>query len=146
MNTITTHGHTRGPKRGKRKASLTYNSWANMKQRCTNPRNKDHAHYHVHWYAPWSSFDQFFADMGTRPSRAHTIDRIDKALGYSPGNCRWATRAEQTRNSAMAKLTIEAVQAIRASTEPVKVLAKRYSITATYARQLKRGMHWSPDI
>jgi hypothetical protein len=36
--------------------------------------------------------------MGERPSRQHSIDRIDNARGYEPGNCRWATHAENARN------------------------------------------------
>jgi hypothetical protein len=41
-------------------------------------------------------FAQFLADMGPRPSEAHTIDRL--GLHYGPGSCRWATVPEQNRN------------------------------------------------
>jgi hypothetical protein len=37
--------------------------------------------------------------MGERPSPLHTIDRIDPDGDYEPDNCRWATRADQTRNT-----------------------------------------------
>lgn len=46
----------------------------------------------------WSSFENFIADMGARPSEAHSLDRKENSEGYSPKNCRWATQQEQCRN------------------------------------------------
>lgn len=72
-----------------------------MKERCDNPKN---SHYHMYGgrgiaYDPeWSSFEAFLRDMGHRPE-GKTLDRVNNDLGYSKNNCRWVSRAEQSRNT-----------------------------------------------
>jgi len=44
------------------------------------------------------SFENFLEDMGYKPSKDHSIDRIDNDKGYSKDNCRWATIKDQSRN------------------------------------------------
>lgn len=88
----TTHGRSK---------SITYDTWVNMRQRCQNPRATAFHKYGakgVRVCARWQAFEAFLADMGERPSAAHSIDRIDNDLGYQPGNCRWATQTEQQNN------------------------------------------------
>jgi len=74
-----------------------------MLQRCLNPKNKAFKNYGARGIAVcdrWRlSFDAFFADVGRRPGKACSLERIDNDRGYEPGNCRWATTAEQRRNS-----------------------------------------------
>lgn len=79
-----------------------YNIWANMIDRCNNENCKNYSRYGaigIKVCKRWmDSFDNFIADIGLRPTRNHSIDRIDVRKGYSPENCRWATKKEQSRN------------------------------------------------
>lgn len=87
----TTHGMT---------DTSTYRSWSAMIQRCTNPdstRYSDYGAVGIGVCDRWRTFENFLADMGVRPDGT-SIDRIDNARGYEPGNCRWATAQEQARN------------------------------------------------
>jgi hypothetical protein len=75
-----------------------YNIWTGMKQRCLNPRCKDYPRYGgrgITVCERWQKFENFYEDMGPRPSPGHSIDRVDNDRGYEPGNCIWATVAEQ---------------------------------------------------
>jgi len=73
-----------------------------MKQRCLNPKVpqwKDWGGRGISVCPEWvASFDAFYADMGPRPGADYSLDRIDNDGNYEPGNCRWATRAEQRAN------------------------------------------------
>ena len=70
----------------------TYVTWRSMIQRCGSP---GHAAYHrygargIKVCRRWRKFENFFKDMGARPSSGHQIDRIDPKKGYSPDNCQW---------------------------------------------------------
>lgn len=48
--------------------------------------------------------DRFIADIGMRPRRGLTVDRIDNSRGYEPGNVRWATPLQQSRNTRQNRL------------------------------------------
>jgi len=46
----------------------------------------------------WLKFENFYADMGPRPSSKHSIDRLDVNGHYEPENCKWRTCVQQNNN------------------------------------------------
>lgn len=81
--------------------SPEYSVWATMKQRCENRRSEKYKNYGgrgIKVCERWQDFSNFIADMGSRPSPQHTIERIDVDGNYEPGNCCWATQLEQGAN------------------------------------------------
>ena|SRR6266481_988599 len=76
--------------------------WKGMTKRCTNRNSKDYEEYGARGIAvcdEWrKSFRAFFDHIGPRPTPQHSLDRIDNARGYEPGNVRWATPKEQSNN------------------------------------------------
>lgn len=89
-----THGMTK---------SSEFGIWAGMKQRCTNPNDFNWSNYGgrgITVCERWRhSFENFYADLGPRPSKKHSLDRIDQNGHYEKSNCRWATIAVQNRNT-----------------------------------------------
>jgi hypothetical protein len=87
------HGMTRTPE---------YTVWLNIRRRCYEPRNNRFAYYGgrgIIVCPEWrESFEQFYADMGIRPSLKHTVERRDNDGNYTPENCYWATDDIQRRN------------------------------------------------
>lgn len=79
-----------------------------MKRRCYAPKTDRYPQYGgrgIRVCARWlGSFENFYADMGPKPTPRHSLDRIDVEGNYEPTNCRWATRTEQARNTTRNRL------------------------------------------
>jgi hypothetical protein len=91
----TTHGCSRHGQE-----SAAYRAWRSMRERCSNQRHKQYAGYGgrgIKVCERWNSFENFLEDMGDKP-KGLSLDRKDNSKGYEPGNCRWTTSKEQTRN------------------------------------------------
>lgn len=84
-----------------------YQVWAAIIQRCTNPAHRSYPIYGgrgIKICETWrNSFGTFLADMGERPPGS-SIDRINGAGNYEPGNCRWASSKDQRLNTSTARL------------------------------------------
>lgn len=94
---------SKGTKRHGMSRTPVYNVWCKMIARCTDETCRDYHRWGgrgIKVCDRWlNSFEAFFADMGNRPSKNHTIERKDNSLGYTPTNCVWDTRLAQSRNT-----------------------------------------------
>lgn len=83
----------------------TYKSYYSMLGRTLNPNNhryKDYGDRGINICSEWvESFDNFFKDMGPKPSLKHSIERINNDGNYEKSNCKWATDLEQVYNRRM---------------------------------------------
>lgn len=94
-----THGQTRGGK-----DTPEYKAWNHMMGRCYNTNNQDYSYYGGRGIkVEWKSFEQFYEDMGKRPSSKHSIERLDVNANYTKENCIWANKTQQARNQRIRK-------------------------------------------
>ena len=128
-----THGKSRTP---------TFAIWCGMLARCSNPNVIVYGRYGgrgIKVCERWHDFSAFIADMGERPSLDHSLDRIDNAGNYEPGNVRWATTWQQASNKRNT-LMISAF----GRTLHLAEWSRQVGITSqTIHKRLKRG--WPPE-
>lgn len=89
--------------------TLEYETWHSMIQRCTNIKCRAYKYYGgrgIRVCDSWlHSFTAFFKDMGKKPTKAHSIERINNDGNYEPSNCRWATMQQQSNNRRLTRDT-----------------------------------------
>jgi len=128
-----THGKSKTPE---------YKAWRSMLDRCTSKNNKMYRHYGgrgIKVHKRWWLFENFYADMGDRPTPLHMLDRVDNDKGYEPANCAWRLNKEQQRNKRNNKILVLDGEG--------KTLAEWVEITGiagtTIHNRLRRG--WSTE-
>lgn len=132
-NRTRTHGMSHTPE---------YHCWHDMVRRCTNPECDSYPDYGgrgIKVCDRWLEFENFFADVGLRPSKSHTLDRIQNDGNYDPSNCRWTTQERQNRNTRNTVLWT-----YQGETLPVLDWADRLGIPGNLLRcRVQRG--WPED-
>ncbi len=120
-----------------------HRAWSNLIQRCTNETLPCYANYGgrgITVCERWRmSFLAFYEDMGRKPSRSHSIDRIDNNGNYEPSNCRWATPRQQVLNSRKARYLTHNGETLCITDWALRTGIKRLTIAA----RLNHG--WSID-
>jgi|ERR1700676_704957 len=118
-----------------------YRVWAGMVSRCHDKGNKDYPRYGgrgvvVCWQ--WrESFEVFLRDMGSRPTRRHTLERLENEGNYCKTNCAWRTRKSQSRNTSTNRIL-----RLRGRSQCVSAWADELAINrSTIYTRLSRG--WS---
>lgn len=94
--TIERHGNA--PNTGR---SPEYRAWESIKQRCLNPKCRSYKNWGargIKVFPSWiHSFTKFLSHVGRRPTKSHSIHRMDNDGHYEPGNLKWATGSEQSQ-------------------------------------------------
>lgn len=86
---------------GRKNKNPAYWCWVGMKTRCKNKNSINYDNYGgrgITVCERWEIFENFLEDMGERPSKKHSIDRINVNGDYEPINCRWANHYQQSHN------------------------------------------------
>jgi len=103
----TKHGCSDSKGKHKEKWRL-YRVWANMLNRCRNPKSAMYHRYGkrgVKVCKRWHKFENFLNDNSDSYTLAYSkwgkktqIDRINNDGNYTPSNCRWVSRTENSNN------------------------------------------------
>ena len=133
---VRTHGQGSNGNR-----SVEYKTWLRIKARCGNPAHKDYPKYGARGIAVcerWAaSFEAFFADMGRRPGRKHSIGRIDNDGPYAPENCRWETADIQQQNTrAVRHVTVDGTAMSASAAERLLDIPRRKIALTVFKKKI----------
>src|SRR3990167_1125720 len=94
-------------------SSDEYGVWGEMIGRCHRQTSNRYEYYGargISVFGRWrygegskTGFECFISDMGRRPRRGLSIERLDNDGNYHPSNCCWATQSQQMNNTRRSK-------------------------------------------
>jgi hypothetical protein len=116
------------------------NMYYAMKQRCYNSHNAEFEHYGgrgITICKEWQTFDEFYKwAIENNYKEELTIERVDNNKGYSPDNCRFATRAEQNRNTSRNNRVIDLSDGkVYVTAEVARIIGVTRSTVAKWYRE-----------
>lgn len=117
-----------------------YRVWTDMLARCrriTHPSYIDYGGRGITVSYEWMNFKTFLSDMGYRPGKGYTIERLDNSAGYNKKNCKWATVKENLGNRRITLMT-----EYQGRNMPLVDLARELNIP--WQRLRYRAMHGLP--
>ena len=125
-------------------------AWRDMRYRCQKPSRPDYPRYGgrgIKVCDRWQVFENFLEDMGRKPDPTYSIERIDNDGNYEPANCKWGSKAEQSRNR-RCSLSPDKVQQIKnaPSAVPGTELAKQIGCSTSVVYRIRRGEAYNEDL
>ena len=118
-----------------------YMIWFQMKDRCGNAKNKNYHRYGGRGISVcdrWSkSYQNFIDDMGYRPTKNHSIERVNNDGDYSPDNCEWIHISMQNKNTSRAKKVY--IPHLDKSFPTIADAAVALNLSKTYVSQMLSG-------
>ena len=138
----TIHGHAAG---ADSLNSPTYSTWSSMFTRCYNKNSKSFSDYGGRGITvcdAWNDFQAFLADMGVKPAKGMSIERLKTNDNYEPGNCVWANATQQARNTRRTKLNAPLVQRIRAGEITTLEVMHQTGCAKSTVHMANRGNNW----
>lgn len=135
-------GCLKNTKKYSQQVAKVHKAWVNMKSRCYSEKSEYYKHYGgrgIKVCDRWlESFENFYEDMGDKPSKDHSLDRIDNDGDYCPENCRWATWEEQANNRSNNR-TVN----IKGKSKTLAEWCREYDIDQRLVSSRVSGLGWS---
>jgi hypothetical protein len=147
------HGESQSKRNGRKEKGI-YGIWRTMKSRCEHSNDQAFHNYgkrgitvHPDWSQSYVAFrDWIYTNLGERPSRQYSLDRIDTNGNYEPGNVRWSTRAEQARNKRNTKLSPASVEQIKNMVyagQSHRAVAALFGVHQCTVSRVVNGLRWA---